>query len=70
VSFGYRIMAVRRNYENVRFADLTHDMDKMKQMRERMKAPGAKPVSHDPTRKAMPVAAKTASPAPSPEVRR
>jgi len=25
VGFGYRIMALRKNYENVRFADHTHD---------------------------------------------
>lgn len=38
LSFGYRIMAVRKNYETVRFADHTHDLDGVKRMRERMKA--------------------------------
>ena len=38
LSFGYRITAVRRNYENVRFADHTHDLDGLKRMRARMKA--------------------------------
>jgi hypothetical protein len=37
VAFDFRIMAVRRNYENVRFADHTHDRDSIKLMEERMK---------------------------------
>ena len=56
VAFDYRIMAVRRNYETVRFADHTHDMDADKLMRERVKALGAKPISHDP-KKAIPARA-------------
>ena len=36
LSFGYRIMAIRKNYENVRFDDRTRQMERMKQMRERM----------------------------------
>ena len=32
VAFDYRITALRKNYENVRFADHTHDMDSMKRM--------------------------------------
>ena len=46
VSFDYRITALRRNYENVRFADHTHDMDAMKLMPERAKAGSAPPQSH------------------------
>lgn len=38
LSFAYRIMALRKNYENVRFADHTHDLDGHKRMLERMKA--------------------------------
>jgi hypothetical protein len=49
LSFGYRIMALRKKYENVRFADHTHDLDPMK------KLPGghaaAKQQSHTPTKK-------------------
>ncbi|MGA9964085.1 MAG: hypothetical protein WBQ10_02685 [Terriglobales bacterium] len=33
VSFGYRIMALRKNYENVRFADHTHDPVPMKRVK-------------------------------------
>jgi hypothetical protein len=51
LSFGYRITAVRKNYENVRFADHTHDLDSNKLMQERVKKLGAKPQSHNPTRK-------------------
>jgi hypothetical protein len=35
LSFGYRIMALRRNYENVRFADHTNDPDPRKMMAKR-----------------------------------
>jgi len=38
-------MAVRRNYENVRFADLTHNMNKM-ELVEGVKTLATKPVSH------------------------
>ncbi len=38
VSFDYRITALRRKYENVRFADHTHDLDSLKKMRERARA--------------------------------
>jgi len=51
LNFGYRIMALRKNYEKVRFADHTHDMDAMKIMRERAKTGAGHPVSHDPVRK-------------------
>jgi hypothetical protein len=55
VAFDYRIMAVRRNYENVRFADHTHDLDSIKMMEERVNPMGAKPVNHDPTKKVLPL---------------
>jgi hypothetical protein len=53
IQFDYRIMALRKNYENVRFADHTKDPDPRKMMR-RMKSarqqprpsPGAKPESN------------------------
>jgi len=51
LSFGYRIMAIRKNYENVRFDDRTRQMEHMKkQMRETMKRtmqqnPAATPAS-------------------------
>jgi len=48
LSFGYRIMALRRKYESVRFADHTHDLDRHKRMMERMKGrprPAAAPAS-------------------------
>jgi hypothetical protein len=67
VAFDYRIMAVRRNYESVRFADHTHDLDSIKMM-ERAKALGAKPISHDPKKKAIP--ARVASLTPARAVRR
>ncbi len=37
VVFDYRIMVLRKNYENVRFADHTHDLDAHKRLMERMK---------------------------------
>jgi len=64
LSFGYRITALRRNYENVRFADATHDLDASKRMRER--AHQAQPQSHDPVKNAvsrLTTAAATSSPA-------
>jgi hypothetical protein len=51
LSFGYRITAIRKKYENVRFADHTHDMDSYKLMQQRKKALGAKPISHGPIQK-------------------
>jgi hypothetical protein len=59
LSFGYRITALRKNYENVRFADHTHDMDRVKALHERMK--NAHPVSHDPTKRLMPTPARAAT---------
>lgn len=58
ISFGYRLMAVRRNYENIRFADHTHDQDGMKQMRDEVQGRQLQPHSHNPPQKAMPNSAK------------
>jgi hypothetical protein len=44
LSFGYRIMALRKKYENVRFSDHTHDLDGHKRMLARTHAAGATPV--------------------------
>jgi hypothetical protein len=59
VSFGYRIMALRKNYENVRFADHTHDLDGHKRMLERLHAAGAARAmnrqSHMPAKKLAPM---------------
>ena len=53
LSFGYRIMALRKDYENIRFADHTHDLDFLKRMRERAHAAGNKdPASHMPAKNA------------------
>jgi len=55
LSFGYRIMALRKKYENVRFADHTHDLDGHKRMLARAHAAGAtKQQSHMPTKKLLP----------------
>jgi len=48
LSFGYRIMAIRRNYETVRFDDRTADMEKLERERARFSAAGVNRVSHDP----------------------
>lgn len=64
IGFGYRITALRKKYENVRFADHTHDMDSLKKMRERIKTLGAKPVPHDPMKRPTIVRDKEASPTP------
>jgi hypothetical protein len=42
VAFDYRIMAVRKNYETVRFADHTREKDLFKFPRERMKTTAMK----------------------------
>jgi hypothetical protein len=49
IGFDYRITVLRKNYERVRFADHTHDLDGMKRMQERMEAGTGKSV-HLPTR--------------------
>jgi hypothetical protein len=55
VSFDYRITAVRKNYEKVRFADHTHDLDGHKRMLARAHAAGAtNQQSHMPTKKLPP----------------
>jgi hypothetical protein len=41
ISFGYRIMALRKNYENVRFADRTQSFASIKQIGERTRAKNA-----------------------------
>ncbi|MGA8214923.1 MAG: hypothetical protein WB799_15105 [Candidatus Sulfotelmatobacter sp.] len=52
IRFDYRIMALRNKYENVRFADHTHDLDGQKRMLARAHAAGtAHPQSHMPTKK-------------------
>jgi len=61
VAFDYRIMAVRRNYESVRFADHTHDLDSMKLTQEQAKTLSAKPASHDPTNKPIGLPGKEAA---------
>jgi hypothetical protein len=43
LSFGYRIMAVRRNYENVRLADQTAEMERLRRSHERIAAEMAHP---------------------------
>ena len=48
VDFDYRIMAVRKNYEKVRFADHTHDLDGVKRMQERVKLRSARPIPPTP----------------------
>ena|ERR1022692_1173609 len=55
VGFDYRITAVRKNYEKVRFADHTHDLDAHKRMLARAHAAGAaNQQSHMPTKKPTP----------------
>jgi hypothetical protein len=51
LSFGYRIMALRKNYENVRFADHTKDLDAQKAMLARLHTSAALRLpSHDPAK--------------------
>jgi hypothetical protein len=55
VTFDYRVTALRKNYENVRFADHTHDLDGHKRMLARAHAAGTThPQSHMPTKKLAP----------------
>jgi hypothetical protein len=55
IRFDYRIMALRKNYETVRFADHTHDLDGHKRMLERAyAATKTQPQSHTPTTKVPP----------------
>jgi hypothetical protein len=63
VSFDYRITALRRKYENVRFADHTHDRDEATPKTAAIE--GVKRQTHDPTRKLAHLPAKTALLTPS-----
>jgi hypothetical protein len=60
ISFDYRITVLRKKYENVRFADHTHDLDGHKRMMARIKERAGHPASHDPVKKLQPTPAKTA----------
>jgi hypothetical protein len=60
VAFDYRITALRRNYEKVRFADHTYDLKPVKPMR------GAKPASHGAAKNLTTLPARGASPIPPP----
>jgi len=62
LSFGYRIMALRKKHETVRFADHTREMERDNQMQERMKARAAHPVSRDPVKTTRSVATHGAVP--------
>ena len=62
VAFDYRITALRKNYENIRFADHTHDLDGMKKMLERAKMMHEQPQSHDPQKKLQPAKAASLQP--------
>jgi hypothetical protein len=50
VSFGFRIMALRKNYETVRFAGQTAGLQRQRPMLERMHARKGSGQSHDPQR--------------------
>ena len=50
LSFGYRVTALRRKYESVRFADHSHDLDGLKNMHKRPKKASATQ-HHDPRQK-------------------
>jgi hypothetical protein len=65
LSFGYRIMALRKNYESIRFADHTHDSDRRDLIRKRAETMRQRSQSHDPATKAIPAAARLASLTPS-----
>ena len=58
VRFDYRIMALRRKYENVRFADHSHDLDQMKLGQNRLGMKVA-PHSHKPDMSRQPRPAST-----------
>jgi hypothetical protein len=51
LSFGYRVTALRRKYESVRFADHSHDLDGLKNMHKRPKRTSGAPQHHDPRQK-------------------
>jgi hypothetical protein len=48
IGFGYRIMALRKNYENVRFADRTQSFARIQQIGQRMRAKNSSTASHIP----------------------
>jgi hypothetical protein len=62
VSFDYRITALRKNYESVRFADHTHDNDAMKGIQKRAQLQRGRPQSHNPTKTATPARAAALRP--------
>jgi hypothetical protein len=71
VAFDYRIMALRRNYEQVRFADRTRDYNRIEQMRRQQTGTvGVKPISHGRTNTPMVLPAKHASMTLAPAVSR
>ena len=55
VAFDYRIMALRRNYEKVRFADHTADAEQARRTQEQSRAAGTRQ-SHDPAGRLAPPA--------------
>lgn len=58
VSFDYRITAIRRNYEKVRFADDTAQVERINQMQDRLE-PKAQPASDGEVINAPPVVTNT-----------
>ena len=63
IRFDYRIMALRKNYENVRFSDHTHDMDWQKRRGAAAAIRRAQPQSHDPRKNLPPAKAASLKPA-------
>ena len=61
VDFDYRITAVRKNYENVRFADHTQEMERLSRSRE-AKGTGPQPQPFGPKSQLTPTPRKAASP--------
>ena len=50
VAFDYRIMALRKNYENVRFADRTAEVQKLREQNQPVHARKGSGLSHNPQR--------------------
>ena len=61
IPFEYRIVAIRKNYEDVRFADYTHDMGAMKLMQERAEGAAEHPQAHKSAIPPIPVRATSAA---------
>jgi hypothetical protein len=61
VDFDYRITAVRKNYENVRFADHTQEMQKLSHSRE-AKPTGTQPQPLGGKKQLAPTPTRAASP--------